>query len=125
MSAGAVVYARLSADTDAGERVYPQVLPQGGTYPAITYTVISRVPLHAMGSDAPLVRYRVQVDAYGSTYAEAHTVAKQVEARLSRFRGTLGEDDVLDCLLDTAADGYEQETALRRVSMDFTLFLGD
>ena len=124
MNAGAAVFGRLTGQTTAGSRVYPLVLPQQPTYPAVTYQQISAVRLHEMGQDAGVIRVRVQVNAWGKTYAEARTLAGEVETRLSRFRGVVGGVTVLDVVLDNEVDmAYESETQSRRVTQDYTLFI--
>ena len=75
MSAGAVIFARLANGTTAQSRVYPLLLPQSPTFPAVTYQQISALPMHAMGKDGSVVRVRVQVNSWGKTYAEARTLA--------------------------------------------------
>jgi hypothetical protein len=123
MSPWAVVFERLKDATTAGKRIYPLLLPQEPTYPAITFQQISSIPLHAMGQDAPLLRVRVQVNSWGRTYAESRTLAGEVEGRLSRYRGPVGTVQVLDVLLDNELEGYEAESQSRRVIQDYTIFI--
>lgn len=119
---GAVLVSRL-ANTSAGARVYPGLLPQDGQFPAITYTQVSRVETHAFGEDASVTRFRLQVDSWGNTYAESRSLANEVLEALSRFRGTVGTKTVHDCHLDNEIELYESETNRRRVSQDYSLFL--
>lgn len=123
MSAGAFLFARLSTHTSAGNRVYPLLLPQQATFPAVTYQQVSAVRTHAMGGDSPIVRVRMQVNSWGSTYATARTLAGEVESRINRFRGIAGGVNVLDVLLDNDVETYESETQLRRVMQDYTILL--
>jgi hypothetical protein len=99
-------------------------MPQDGTLPAVTYQQIGAgVRMHAMGQDGQVLRVRMQVNVWGSTYAEARTLAGEVAGRLSRFRGAVGVVQVLDILLDNELDTYESDSNARRVIQDYTLFL--
>jgi hypothetical protein len=123
MNGGPFLFGRLTNSTTAASRVYPLILPQSPTFPAVTYQQISAVRMHAMGQDSPLVRVRVQVDSWGKTYAEARTLAAEVEARLKRHSGQYGAVKVHDVLLDNELELYDSDTQTRRVSQDYTLFL--
>jgi len=123
MDAGIVVFGRLANQTIAASRIYPLILPQQPTYPAITYQTISSVRTHAMGQDSQVVRVRMQVNCWGRTYAEAHALARQVTTQLSRFKGEVSGITVLDVLLDNELDTYESDTQTRRVIQDYSLFL--
>jgi hypothetical protein len=117
------VFDRLFGETSAEDRVYSLVLPQNPTYPAISFQQISAARTHAMGSDGPLVRVRMQVNNWGRTYADARTLAGEVLARLSRFKGTSAGIQILDVLLDNELDTYEMDAEARRVIQDYTIFV--
>jgi len=123
VDAGAFIFARLASATSAGTRVYPHILPQSPTYPAVTYQQVSAVRTHAMGSTGPVVRVRMQVNLWGRTYADARTLAAETLARLGRFNEQIGSTRVLDVLLDNELDTYESETQTRRVVHDYTILL--
>lgn len=122
MSAGAIVFDRLHNQTSAANRVYPTLAPEDAPYPRIVYQQISAVRMHAMGQDGPLVRVRMQVSAWGKTYADTQTLAAEVRARLNRFRGIVDGTQVQDVLLDNELDDYSPEAQARRVIQDYTLF---
>ena len=123
ISAGEVIVSRLANATAAAGRIYPAILPQNPTYPAITYQEISSVRTHAMGQDGPMTRVRAQVNVWATSHAEARAVANQVANSLSRYWATIGATRVLDVLLDNDMTFYESETQTRRVTQDYTLFL--
>lgn len=47
-----------------GTRVYPAILPDNATLPALVYSVISQAPIGSGGCEST----RVQVDCYAATY---------------------------------------------------------
>lgn len=93
-------------------RVFPGKLPQGVAMPAIRYTVVSDVPSLTFDGAGELRRARVQVDAYAKRYLDAQALADALE-------GAVGGSQS-DWLLVARRDGYEDETELHRVSLDFS-----
>lgn len=99
-------------------RIFPQVLPQGVVMPALRYTVVSDVPQTSLqGWTSGLRNARVQVDAFSRKYLEAQTLADAVVGALGSLTGEVAS------LLESRRDGYEDETGLHRVSMDFSMWM--
>ncbi|MGA9851843.1 MAG: DUF3168 domain-containing protein [Gammaproteobacteria bacterium] len=73
-------------------RIYPALLPQEPTYPALTYTFISETPSPAMGADIGIVRRRLQVSCWAVSMTGAQGVADAVTTALSRYMGTVTGD---------------------------------
>jgi hypothetical protein len=73
-------------------RIYPEVLPQNPTYPAIVLDVASNVSEGHLGGSAGLAHARVRVDCYAETRAGANSLAEIVRTKALRtdFRGTMG-----------------------------------
>ena len=118
---GEALFALLADQTTAEARVFPLLLPNPVELPASSYQQISATPLHAMGVTSTLTRIRVQINAWGTTYAQARTLANEVRATIERFRGAAGGAVVGDILLDNEMEQYERETNTRRVIQDFTV----
>lgn len=104
-----------------GTRIYPLKLPQDDGLPAIRFQRISGERVRTLDGPTGLVRPRIQIDAYGKTYAEAKAVAEAVEALLDGYSGPAGTDQIEAVSLETDRDLDEnplgEEAA--RVSMDF------
>jgi hypothetical protein len=115
MSLGAGIYAFLSDELSVGERVFPVMLPQGTTLPAITYQTISVQTLntHETAQDHPAhmgTSYRstrVQFNCYGSTYDEAEALKDELLALTVGYRGMWGDVPIEAVLPDIALDDYE------------------
>lgn len=122
------VLARLSGEPSitslVSTRIYANVLKQDVVYPALSYSVISRVHEHCFNSDPGNVRLRLQIDCWAKQYAEAMSVAIAVKNTLSRWRGQQTNYFVEDCLIDNWTDYFDDESNQRvhRISMDFILF---
>ena len=61
--------------------VYPLSMPTGATLPGMCYQFISEIPMRHHGG-ADMVRRRLQVSCWASTYAGAVTLGDQVRAAL-------------------------------------------
>jgi hypothetical protein len=102
-------------------RIFPGKLPQGVAVPALRYTVVSDVPQNSLqGFTSGLHRTRVQIDAYGKRYLDAQGLAKAVTGAVGSLTG-----QGLRSLPLGQRDGYEDETELHRVSMDFSMWVED
>ncbi len=105
-----------SKDGNRDHRIYPQRAPQGAAAPYIVLQVVSDVPTITMEVAAERWRKaRVQVDCYGRTYLEVHQVAAAVDAALAIARPSLA------VLPLNATDDFDDEAALHRVRMDFSV----
>jgi hypothetical protein len=109
-----------------GTRIYPLLLPQSPTLPALTYQWISLVPVHSMDGPSGLVARRLQVDCWGSTYLAIETLAEAVRNRLDGYQGSLlagspSGSVVQGVFRAMERDGYEEAPALYRRTVDFML----
>lgn len=97
-------------------RVFPNVIPQAAAMPAVRYTVVDDLPTNVLSGAATLRRARVQVDAYAKRYLDAHALADAVSGALGAIDGP-----TTTALEVSRRDGYEDETKLHRVSLDFSM----
>ena len=78
-----------------GVRVYPVVLPQNVTYPAIRYARIStareqyRLLSRTVANKASRQDGRFQIDCYAVTDADARALAAAVRSELDGYSGTI------------------------------------
>jgi hypothetical protein len=120
---GKVIYGRLNGETAAGGRVRPLLLLQDPDYPAISYQKISETRLHNMGQDSGTRMVRGQVNCWAETYADARSLAEEVEGRLSRFSGTVNGVEVVDIILNNEIESYMKDSKSRRIMQDYTFIL--
>ena len=109
-----------SSVTDlVNQRVYPQVMPQPPTLPAVVITVVAELPQNSFTGAAAtrLLEARVQIDCYAKTYLEAHQVADAVDAVVADLN-----DVDLSATRESAQDLYENETQLHRVLLDYLVW---
>lgn len=105
-----------------GTRLYPLVLPQDPTYPAIVLTRVSGVREHSHDGPSLLSTSRLQLDCIAPTAAAAKNVADKVRLALDGFRGTMGGAggvEVNGAWLEDERDGYDDELRVYSASVDY------
>ena len=104
----------LSGGTAAGARVYPLTAPDGVAKPYITYQRISSNSENVLSGDSGLTNTRLQIDVYATTYAQATSIAAQVDALMSAW--SVQNVSVL------LQDFFEGQVKLFRISHDYSLW---
>jgi hypothetical protein len=104
-----------------GQRIFPQVAPQGVDPPFVVLTTVSEIPASSFtGEPGELLRQaRVQVDCYAAGYLDAHQVANAVDAVVA----DLSRPD-LSAVRESSQDLYDDEAQLHRVSSDYGVWDG-
>jgi len=103
-----------------GARVYPQMLPQSPTLPAVTYERSIAPTEHIMAESRSSIEapnYRLQ--CWGSTITSAVAVAEQVDQALDAFSGMLGGVGGVNCWITKVNSldlGDDQPGRQRRIN---------
>lgn len=100
-------------------RIYPMLLPQNYTAPAMTYQRVSGQRLQNLSGPSGRAMPRIQFDIYANTYTSARAVGEKLRAALDGYSGTMGTVSVGQCTIETDFDGYAQDTDIYRITMDF------
>jgi len=122
----AVIFTRLS--TYAGlialtsTRIYPIILPQNPTLPAVTYQRTDGPRESALGAEMGLAHPGIQIDSWGKSYASVKSVATQARAAPQRWSSEATDPVVLDCLLESDGDEYEPGANIYHVRQDWTVW---
>ncbi len=104
----------LTGATAAGARVYPMTAPDAVASPYITYQRISSNTENVMSGDSGLTNTRMQIDVYATTYAQATSIAAQINALMAAWsvqNVSIGSQDF-----------YEDPVQLFRVSSDYSIW---
>ena len=95
MKLGESLYKELTATATinayTSNRVYPGVAAQDAKTPYITYSQMSRPPIHAMGNDAKLTYPRVEISFWATSYSGMENVAEAARDHLTNYSGLLGD----------------------------------
>lgn len=108
------LFAALVASDVVDERVYPVVLPQGVSYPAITYQRVSTARIRAHEGTS-LVGPLFQVTCWHTSPVVARDVKRGV---VEALEGTY------QCLVENTLEMFEPETKLTKVIIDVRLWAG-
>ena len=109
-------HAGLSMEVDS--RIYPVLLPQRATLPAVTYTRLVTPRLHELDTTSLLPHPTFQFDCWAASYARAKDVAAQVFAALDMYRGAMGDYTVEASIVSTDRDAFDPETKIWHIIVD-------
>jgi len=107
-----------------GTRINWARRPQANALPSVILHRISGLPNYTMAGPSGFVQTRVQADCWAATYKSSKTVAREVLARLSGARMTVGSvvfQGIFNEGHDDSVEAIAGGTDLFRVSMDFLI----
>lgn len=105
------------------DRIYPLVLPTDPTLPALTYQIIAAVPLQpGLTPGVSVVKYRVQIDAWGTTYPDAVTLRSAVIDTLIPFTGAVGSVNIQRILPLNQTDFFVHQALQYQCRAEFYIF---
>lgn len=118
------LFGYLKNKTDAGERIYPRVLPQGTPLPAVRYFQVSNPVEYSQSGMGGTQHPRFQFDCVGATYLQAASLAKQLTSVLNAFRNVSGATVTANATFieDAARDDYDPDTGRHTASVDATIW---
>jgi len=112
-----LIYTVLTADTDVSRRidtrVYPIVMPQGVTLPAISYQRISNNPVNSLQGYSGLGNPHITVNSWATGYDAAKALAQDV-------LDAMDAATTFKCVMTNEMDGYDQDVSLYVVSQDYS-----
>jgi len=112
LEAQPAVTALVGSGADA--RIFPVTLPQDPTFPCLTYQVISGARDYVQDGADGVVRFRVQCNLYGATYAQVKALRDALETSVSGLHTqSFGSPPVKvkGVFLTNERDTYEQALA--------------
>lgn len=129
---GAAIRSLLMATPEVyamvGERIYPQLGPQGGPFPLLVYSV-RHEPVQTQEGRSRLDRFEVGIDCWArardgvSPYDEAHALAAEVQAALLGYIGSAAGVRIHSVTGgDSYDDGADEETGIYSVGVEFTVW---
>jgi len=106
-----------------GSRIYPVLLPEDPTLPAMTYHTIGGASMPTLSTSGQQ-RMRMEFDCWGATYDDAATLRVTLIAALNGYRGTLSDGTtVLDTqLVGPGTDFFEDAPRTFRCLCEFYVF---
>lgn len=114
------LYAHLSANADlsalVASRIYPLVIPQGASLPALVYQRISGVPANHAGRVPTLESARVQINCYAQRYGQVKDLRDAVIAALEQ------PSAYFQCTRLAERDLYDDEDRTYALALDFSFW---
>lgn len=105
-----------------GTRIYPDEVPQGGTFPALRYLQVSLLADYTHDGDANLDMTRYQFDCYAPNRPQANQVATVLRTALSRLQKTRIDDICFQSVfMVNALSGYDDGFNQWRMVRDFEI----
>lgn len=107
---------------DPDDRIFPAILPQAVTLPAITLQIISEDRPHSSPQGPlKLCKARIQVDVWAARdkYTDAVNLAESVRKRLDGFRGQSAGVTIQGIFLESTRTLFESDPEQHRVSRDY------
>ena len=108
----------------AAGRVFTEVLPQGGAVPAVVFNQVAGDDDVALDGPTGVGSFRVQVDAWAKTRADATALGLAVRAALAGHSGAAAGLEVQAVFLLTERWDFDSETSLYRTSQDYEVWTG-
>lgn len=88
-----------------GQRMYPNVLVQNATLPAVVYRKISTQPVHVIDDLTLLSSSRIEMTCYATSQGAADDIAKAIRrSGIFSFRGTVEGITFCGARLDSGDD---------------------
>lgn len=90
-------------------RIYPDVLPQAATLPAVTYTKISTVHNHTLSALAGLASCRIEFSCYALTRRIANSIADAIQqCGIVAVKGLTYSTDIRGVYLEDGQQTYQE-----------------
>lgn len=108
---GLLVYLEATG-VGVATRLYPNILPQNPTLPAIVYQRIATTRVNSLSGPSGLATPRFQFTCWATTYGGAKVVAEALRAALDGYTGAAGAYAISDAILEDDGDIYEPSIGL-------------
>lgn len=120
------LYSILSADGTVsglvGTRIYPNVIPQDVSLPAIAYQRISAMRVFSHGGPSCLARPRFQITCLATSYSSAKAVANAVRGALNGYVGTAATVEIQASFIQNEFDTFTDDDDLHTVRQDYYIW---
>lgn len=121
---GKVLYTLLTADATltgiVSTRVYPLLLPQTNTFPAIGY-IVEEKPVMRCDGGTRIIMADVTLGIFADTLLEAENIGTHVVRILDLQRGTIAGVDVQSIMLANGEDDFDEELRIHYVKQTYNI----
>lgn len=100
-----------------GTRIYPGWIPKNATMPSVAFLGVSRPSHH----DIEVAYPRIQFSIFSARYIEAKEITSELRGILQRFKGRMGETNIIQIVYENEYENYESDTGLYHIAIDFKI----
>jgi hypothetical protein len=104
------VRAKLTSDSTVtnlvSTRIYPSVLPQNVTLPAIRYETTTSRPASQLSGGAGFATSNVSIDIFGVSHIEAYNVQQAIRESLQDWTGTSNSVEMVSVQVTNIREDY-------------------
>ena len=108
-----------NGDSPETIRLYPLIMPQNTTMPAVVYQRVTGERIHHLSGVSGRATPSIQFDIYSDSYSEAKSVADALRGVLDGYQGIAGAITVDSTLLIEELDGFDDETDYYRIMQEY------
>ncbi|MFS0820759.1 DUF3168 domain-containing protein [Bacillus sp. 1P02SD] len=98
-----------------GNKLYPGWIPENAKMPSVAYLGVSGVRHH----DIDVAYPRYQFSCFSPRYLEAKAIAAELREILQRFKGKMGNSNIIQVAFQNEYENYEKDTKLYHIAIDF------
>ena len=112
----------VTANTTAGNRIFPLNRDLNAQLPALTYRQIAGPRIRSHAGDSNLKYPTIQFTAWGTTYAQAKLLAKEIITALESYQGTMGTISINGSFIELEQDGRDPDVPEYFVVVDVVVW---
>jgi hypothetical protein len=102
-------------------RIYPVILPETPTYPALTYRILSNVPTYDLTGAVIGERTRIEFTAWSTVYGDCQNVHDAIRSVLDGFNGATTGGGFVVVRDGGAVDDFDVDRRAYTSSVDYRM----
>ena len=121
------VLTAASVDSTATGGIFPDVLPQGCTYPAIRYALTTDISFGHLSGKSSFAEAIINIDCYALTRLAATSLADLVKIALDRYSGTVSGINIARAYVGVGTHAFREpadksDLGVYRANRDYRIF---
>ncbi len=102
-------------------QISPSTIPQGATFPAITFQRISNAPEDTKDGVSTLDVIRVDVDVWAEVYGDGKDLADKVRTALDRTSGTFDTRKIQSIRFETDRELFDDNLEIYHFNQEYSI----
>tara|TARA_Y100000004_G_C8875452_1_gene395177 strand:- start:24 stop:446 length:423 start_codon:yes stop_codon:yes gene_type:complete len=106
----AYLVSKTSVTDEVGTRIYPGVLPQDATLPAVVYNLVFAEIHDVLTGSSGSLTSTVQIDVYSDSHISSNGAAEAIRLVTQGYSGAMGSETINSVRLRNRNETYEPPT---------------